>query len=65
MNATEVIALICTILALITGLELRVRALVKTYLIELKPNSGSSIKDQISRLEARQTEIFDHIKNSK
>lgn len=65
MTASEVIGLIVTILALLTGLELRVRSLVKTYLIELKPNSGSSIKDQISRLEARQSEIYEHIKSSK
>jgi len=43
-----------------------VRWLVKHYLNELRPNSGSSIKDQISRLEDRQQEIFLHIlKNSK
>jgi hypothetical protein len=65
MNATEVISLIVTILALLAGLEIRVRALVKTYLIELRPNHGSSIKDQISRLEARQAEILDHIKSNK
>lgn len=65
MTGPEIISLIVTILALIVGLELRVKALVKTYLIELKPNSGSSIKDQINRLEARQTEIYDHIKSSK
>ena len=65
MTTPEVISLIVTILALLAGLEIRVRSLVKTYLIELIPNSGSSIKDQISRLEARQTEIYDHIKSSK
>ena len=65
MTATEILSLIVTILALLAGLELRVRALVKTYLIELKPNSGSSIKDQISRLEARQSEILKHIKSNK
>jgi hypothetical protein len=63
MNATEVISLIVTILALLAGLELRVRSLVKTYLIELKPNSGSSIKDQINKLEARQSDILDYIKS--
>lgn len=65
MSAPEVISLIVTILALLAGLELRVKALVKTYLIELKPNSGSSIKDQINRLEARQSEIYEHIKSTK
>ena len=51
MSASEVLGLISTILVLIVGLELRIKALVKHYLIELKPNSGSSIKDQITRLE--------------
>ena len=53
MNATEVIALITSILALIVGLELRIKSLVKHYLIELKPNSGSSLKDQITRVEEK------------
>ena len=42
-----------------------VRWLVKHYLNELRPNSGSSIKDQISRLEDRQQEIFLHILKNK
>ena len=38
-----------------------VKWLVKHYLSELVPNSGSSMKDQISRLEARQHEILVHL----
>jgi hypothetical protein len=38
-----------------------VRWLVKHYLNELVPNSGSSMKDQINRLEARQYEILVHL----
>ena len=38
-----------------------VRWLVKHYLNELVPNSGSSLKDQITRLEARQHEILLHL----
>jgi len=53
MTPTEVIALITSILTLIVGLEFRIKALVKHYLIELKPNHGSSIKDQITRLEEK------------
>jgi hypothetical protein len=34
------------------------RHLVKHYLSELKPNSGSSVKDQVSRLEKRVDEIY-------
>jgi hypothetical protein len=40
-----------------------VRWLVKHYLSELVPNSGSSLKDQITRLEARQHEILVHLIN--
>ena len=53
MSATEVVGLITSILALIVGLELRIKSLVKHYLIELKPNSGSSLKDQITRVEQK------------
>jgi len=42
-----------------------VRWLVKHYLNELVPNSGTSIKDQISRLEARQHEILVHLIDKK
>jgi hypothetical protein len=35
-----------------------VKWLVQHYLAELKPNSGSSIKDQVNRLEARVDEIY-------
>ena len=51
MDATQVLGLICTILALITGLELRIKDLVKHYLSELKPNGGGSVKDQLTRIE--------------
>ena len=40
-----------------------VRWLVKHYLSELVPNSGTSMKDQLSRLEQRQHEIYMHFLN--
>ena len=55
MKAIEAIV---SILVLIAGLELRVQKLVKTYLKELVPNSGTSMKDQINRLEERQYQIL-------
>jgi hypothetical protein len=33
--------------------------MIKHYLSELKPNSGSSIKDQVSRLETRVDTIIE------
>ena len=41
-------------------LVLLVKWLTKHYLKELIPNSGSSMKDQINRLEERQHEIYKH-----
>ena len=58
MDATQVIGLITSILALIIGLEIRIKSLVKQYLSELKPNSGSSIKDQITRVEEKLDQLL-------
>ena len=35
-----------------------VRTIIKDYLSELKPNSGSSMKDTVNRLEKRIDEIY-------
>jgi len=58
MDATQVIGLITSILALIIGLEIRIKSLVKQYLIELKPNSGSSLKDQVTRVEKKLDQLL-------
>jgi hypothetical protein len=52
--ATVAVA-VCTIIG---GFGAAVRWLVKHYLNELKPNSGSSLKDSISRLERQVEEIY-------
>ena len=44
---------VLTIGGIIVGI---IKFLIKHYLTELKPNSGSSMKDQISRLEIRISE---------
>jgi hypothetical protein len=41
---------VCTIVG---GFATAVRWLVKHYLNELKPNSGSSLKDSVTRLEEK------------
>jgi hypothetical protein len=41
------------VISIIAGFAGAIRWLVKHYLQELKPNGGSSLKDQINRLEAR------------
>jgi hypothetical protein len=44
---------VLTIVAVVAG---SIKWLVKHYLAELKPNSGSSLKDQVSRLERRMSD---------
>jgi hypothetical protein len=43
---------------LITSFLLALRWVIKSYLAELRPNGGSSIKDQINRLEKRVDDLF-------
>jgi len=48
-----VVGIAVGVISIITGFAAAIRWLVKHYLQELKPNGGSSLKDQINRLEAR------------
>ena len=58
MTAQDWAALAVAISTLIGSFGFMVRWLVKHYLEELKPNGGSSVKDQVNRLEARVDQIY-------
>lgn len=58
MTPTDVATLAVAISTLIGSFAYGVKWLVQHYLAELKPNSGSSIKDQVNRLEERVDEIY-------
>jgi hypothetical protein len=45
--------LIVSVIAIVSAFAGSVRWLVKHYLFELKPNSGSSLKDSVIRLEEK------------
>jgi hypothetical protein len=47
------------ITTLIGSLAVSIRWLVKHYLSELRPNSGSSLRDSVDRLEARVDRIYE------
>jgi hypothetical protein len=53
MTIQDWASLIVAILTIVSSIAFAIKWLVKHYLAELKPNSGSSMKDQISRLEMR------------
>lgn len=45
--------IIVAILTIISSIAYGIRWMVKHYLSELKPNSGSSLKDSVTRLEEK------------
>ncbi len=51
MTPNDWAALAVAVTTLIGTLAVAVRHLVKHYLSELRPNGGSSVKDQVNRLE--------------
>ncbi len=53
MTAQDYAAIAVAVMTLIGGFATAVRWLVKHYLNELKPNSGSSLKDSVVRLEEK------------
>ena len=58
MSALNWAAFAVAIASLLGTLAVVVRHLVKFYLSELKQNNGSSLKDQVTRLESRLDELF-------
>ena len=59
MSAQDYAALSVAIITVLGGVAAYVQFMIRHYLSELKPNSGSSIKDQVSRLEARVDTIIE------
>ena len=59
MSAQDFAAIAVAIITILGGVAAYVQFMIKHYLSELKPNSGSSLKDQVSRLEARVDTIID------
>ena len=51
MTVQDWASLIVAILTIVSSIAFGIKWLVKHYLIELKPNSGSSLRDAVTRLE--------------
>jgi len=58
MQAQDYATVAVAVMTIIGGFTAAVRWLVKHYLNELKPNSGSSLKDSVTRLERQVEEIY-------
>jgi len=64
MTIQDWASLIVAILTIVSSIAFGIKWMVRHYLSELKPNSGSSMKDQISRLEtALDDQRIDSIKS--
>jgi len=58
MSSTEWAGIAVAVATIVASFAGAIRWLVKHYLDELKPNGGSSVKDQVNRLEARVDQIY-------
>ena len=63
MTPTDWAALAVSIATIVGFFLASVRWLVKHYLSELRPNSGSSLRDSVDRLEERVDKIYDILLN--
>jgi hypothetical protein len=63
MTAQDWAGFILTLISILGAVGLVGRWIVKKYvediMSELKPNSGSSMKDQVTRLEDKMDKVFD------
>ena len=59
MTAQDYAALAVAIVTVLGGVTAMLNYMIKHYLQELKPNSGSSMKDAINRLETRVDKIYE------
>ena len=59
MSVADFAAWAVAVVTILGGVASYTQFMIKHYLSELKPNSGSSLKDQVSRLEARVDTIID------
>ena len=58
MQAQDYATVAVAVCTRVGGFAAGVRWMVKHYLNELKPNSGSSLKDSVTRLERQVEEIY-------
>ena len=59
MSPQDYAALVVAIATVLGGITAMLQFMIKHYLAELKPNSGSSMKDAVDRLETRVDKIYE------
>lgn len=59
MEPTEWIALIGLLIVLLSAIYSVMKVVTKSIMVELLPNSGKSMRDEITRLSARVDSIYE------
>jgi hypothetical protein len=49
------------VIAILAAVYSSMRIIIRSVMSELAPNSGSSMKDQVSRIEARLDYLYTHL----
>jgi hypothetical protein len=57
MSPNEWVAFGVGVCSIATALLLALRWVIKSFLVELRPNSGSSMKDAINRIDERSSRL--------
>ena len=65
MSVADWSTTISGVLAVSVAAGASIRWIIKHYLVELKPNSGSSMNDRLTRVEAKLEIIYDLITKDK
>ena len=58
MSVGEWTAVVGLVIAVLTAFYSSTRFMVKSIMRELQPNGGNSLKDQVSRIEARLDQLM-------
>jgi hypothetical protein len=58
MTPTEWAGFGAGVIAVLSGVLIGLRFIVRGWLNELRPNGGTSMKDQLTRLEARVDDLY-------
>ncbi len=61
MTPTEWAAVVTCCIGVVAAVYSGVKVMIRSVLVEFKPNGGSSLKDQVNRIEARLDVLYNKL----
>jgi len=61
MTPTEWAAVVTCCIGVVAAVYSGVKVMIRSVLVEFRPNGGSSLKDQVNRIEARLDVLFNKL----